>query len=187
MESGVCSLDEGEEKFLVKSKNVAEGFLNLYWSDFEKLGVKSPGTQPTAKSESLDLPATTPDPTSLAVARKLRQIGDDIQKKVDAELTAILSKQSVMEMGLEQFTKTCRTVLAKCSGSMSSGWQQVYTVYYSMVRVVQELRQQPNLPEQSLRQRAAHLQQFAGPVMQDLGLDAWLEVNGGLVRMEVML
>ena len=176
---GVSSLDNDEEKFLVQSENVAGEFLTLFMSDNKK------GTQ--WKSPNLFSVATKQaelvrhDPTSLAVARRLREIGDGIQDKVDAELTAILAKQSLMEMGLEQFTRMCRNTLTRCSSSITNGWQQVFTVYYSMARIVDELRQQTSVPESSRSLREIHLQRFVGSAMQDLGIDSWVESNGGLV------
>ena len=179
---GVGFLDEGEDAFLDESVKVAQSFLTLFQDARSQYTTKSPNPPHQAPKAAQDLDAFAPHPTSVAVAEKLKMIGDSIQSKLDDELTAILVKQSVMQMGLEQFTRTCRIVLANCSGTINNGWQQVYTVYYSMTRTVQELRQQPNLPDQARRQRETHIQQFVGPAMQDLGLEAWIQAQGGLVR-----
>ena len=182
--NNVCPLGEiGDEasEFQRDSESVAKEFLKLSLKTYV-----SKGTSLDDDDEEVAyvyIPEkSTEKPAAVCVAERLSMIGDSIQ--IDSEVNAAMVRLlvSVFDIDLPVFTEICRSVLIRCYSRMTNGWQQVYTVYYSMARVVQELRQQPNLQTPSRRQREAHLQQFVGPVMQDLGLEAWIVANGGLVR-----
>ncbi|KAL5475577.1 hypothetical protein EMCRGX_G025407 [Ephydatia muelleri] len=176
-----CSLDEDDdEEFLTECENVAKEFIKL------QLDSSTTNAQPLVTKGPLrtlsgvgDQPASQ-DPAARATAHRVKNVGDQVHATVESELSLIMARQSVFEMGLPQFTTMCRSVLTRCSGSINNGWQQVYTVYYSMTKVIKELRQQPNLPDQARRQRENHIQRFVGPAMQDLGLEAWIQAQGGL-------
>ena len=181
MESVSCAVGFlDESSFLDDSEKLAKSFLGLFQDARLTFTAKSPSPPHQSQAAAHDSGASASDPISMAVAEKLKRIGDSIQSKVDAELTAILGKQPVMVMEQDQFTKTCRSVLIRCSGIIKNGWQQAYTVCYSMMRTVQELRQQPNLPASALMQREVHIQRFVGPAMEELGLDTWIQSQGRL-------
>ena len=179
--SSACSLDEDDdddEEFLTECEKTAKEFVSLYF-DSRTTAFVSKGPLRTLSGVGGDQ-LVVHDPVALAAAQRIRSVGDQVHAAVDGELNTILARQSVFEMGLPQFTTMCRAVLARCSGTINNGWQQVYAVYYGMAKVTNELRQQPNLPESVRKQREAHIQRFVGPTMQDIGLDDWIKMQGGL-------
>lgn len=69
------------------------------------------------------------------IAQKLKQIGDEIDEKVRKQLEDAFTdeiKKGVFQIGREQFSRMCRSVLYKCSESLQNGWQQASVVYMGM-------------------------------------------------------
>lgn len=74
-----------------------------------------------------------------------------------------------------------RRVLTRCSGQLHTGWEQMTVIYLGMGELVRELRRQSPQPSSS---RELQFQQFAGQVMEEVGLQRWVVQQGG-IRMVV--
>lgn len=74
-----------------------------------------------------------------------------------------------------------RRVLTKCSGQLHTGWEQMTVVYLGMGELVRELRRHDSQPSSA---REHQFQQFAGQVMEEVGLQRWVTQQGG-IRMVV--
>lgn len=72
-----------------------------------------------------------------------------------------------------------RRVLVRCSGQLHTGWEQMTVVYLGMGELVRELRRHDSQPA-----REHQFQQFAGQVMEEVGLQRWVMQQGG-IRMVV--
>ena len=75
-------------------------------------------------------------------------------------------------------------MLVNCSGQLHNGWEQMAVIYISMGELVRELRHQGS-QDQSSHHRELQFQQFAGQVMQEVGLQRWVMAQGGIRMMPV--
>ena len=177
-------VDATDENFLEDCRSVARCFLYFSIDEDSTTDSRSPDAGPRRKTSEKILSGE--DPAAVEAGRRLRELGDRIDEKVQAELQAALKdlcwNRSVWEVGLSQFSNSCRRVIDRCQDVLRSSWERVWVVYSFMGRLVGELRhqQQEEGSTPSLRER--NMQDFAGQFMREHGLQEWVEQQGGMVR-----
>lgn len=180
----VVPLDEdSEEKFQQDAEGLAKVYLKLYFDNstpYISKGINRRTERANASPDDEVLyrydPAYKPMAESLSAMAgiRLRGIGDQINTAVADE------RFSAFTIGQSEFTALCRSLLTRSSTILTNGWLQVVTVYQTLARIVEKLRQAVNVPEPALRRREALLSGFVGPAFRELGLESWITDNGGL-------
>lgn len=174
--------EEEDEQWL----EVAAQFVSLVLEDQPGARPLGGGKSPAASKLAPGAAREPPTSTAPEIARQLKNIGDELDAKVEKvikeETAELLRHKSVFQIEAPQFSGVCSKVLYRCSSVMTSGWQQVSTVYLTLSQMARQVdtAHPQGQPGDVVTGRLPY---FSRQCLTDVGLDTWIRGHGGMATL----